>query len=158
MKRIGMGLVGAGFVGPHHLDAVRRLGYVDIVAVAGSNDASATKKAERSACRRPTAATRRCSTIPTSQVVHNATPNYLHYPVNAAALAKGKHVVSDKPLAMTAAEAKTLLDQATKAGVVHAVTFNYRGNPLVQQARHAIARGDIGTPNFCTAITCRTGC
>ena len=85
---------------------------------------------------------------PDVQVVHNATPNYLHYPVNAAALAKGKHVVSDKPLAMTAAEARKLLDQATKAGVVHAVTFNYRGNPLVQQARLAIARGDIGTPHF----------
>ena len=80
--------------------------------------------------------------------MHNATPNYLHYPVNAAAIAKGKHVVSDKPLAMTAAEGKKLLDQATKAGIVHAVTFNYRGNPLVQQARHAIARGDIGKPHF----------
>ena len=101
-----------------------------------------------SACRRPTAATKRCSTDPAIEVVHNATPNYLHYPVNAAAIAKGKHVVSDKPLAMTAAEAKKLLDQATKAGIVHAVTFNYRGNPLVQQARHAIARGDIGKPHF----------
>jgi hypothetical protein len=39
MKRIGMGLVGAGFIGPHHVDAVRRLGYVDVVAVAGSNEA-----------------------------------------------------------------------------------------------------------------------
>jgi predicted dehydrogenase len=82
------------------------------------------------------------------QVVHNATPNYLHYPINAAAIAKGKHVVSDKPLATTAAEAKKLLDQANKAGIVHAVTFNYRGNPLVQQARLAIARGDIGSPRF----------
>ena len=85
---------------------------------------------------------------PDVQVVHNTTPNYLHYPVNAAALARGKHVISDKPLAMTAAEARKLLDQATKAGVVHAVTFNYRGNPLVQQARLAIARGDIGRPHF----------
>ena len=49
---------------------------------------------------------------------------------------------------MTAAEAKKLLDAANKAGIVHAVTFNYRGNPLVQQARHAIARGDIGKPHF----------
>jgi predicted dehydrogenase len=49
---------------------------------------------------------------------------------------------------MTAAEAKTLLDAAKKAGIAHAVTFNYRGNPLVQQARHAIARGDIGKPHF----------
>ena len=45
MKRIGMGLVGAGFIGPHHVDAVRRLGYVDVVAVAGSSDASAKTKA-----------------------------------------------------------------------------------------------------------------
>ena len=49
---------------------------------------------------------------------------------------------------MTAAEAKSLRDLAVKAGIVHAVTFNYRGNPLVQQARLAIARGDIGTPTF----------
>src|SRR4029078_10602147 len=78
----------------------------------------------------------------------NATPNHLHYAVTSAALAKGKHVVSDKPLAMTAAESKKLVEEAPPAGVVAAVTFNYRGNPLVQQARHAIARGDIGTPHF----------
>jgi predicted dehydrogenase len=82
------------------------------------------------------------------QVVHNATPNYLHFPVNMAAIAKGKHVVSDKPLAMTAAEAKQLVDAANKAGIVHAVTFNYRGNPLVQHARHLVASGAIGKPNF----------
>ena len=46
MKRIGMGLVGAGFVGPHHVDAVRRLGFVDVVAVAGSSEASARAKAD----------------------------------------------------------------------------------------------------------------
>ena len=66
MKRIGMGIVGAGFVGPHHIDAVRRLGYVDVVAVAGSSEASATK-AEALGRAGPTAATRRCSTIPTSR-------------------------------------------------------------------------------------------
>jgi len=143
-----MGIVGAGFVGPHHVDAVRRLGYVDIVAVAGSSQASADKKAEAIGARKAYGGYEALLNDPDVQVVHNATPNYLHYPVNAAAIAKGKHVVSDKPLAMTAAEAKKLLDQATKAGIVHAVTFNYRGNPLVQQARTMIARGDIGKPNF----------
>jgi predicted dehydrogenase len=143
-----MGIVGAGFVGPHHVDAVRRLGYVDIIAVAGSSQASADKKAEAVGARKAYAGYEALLNDPDIQVVHNATPNYLHYPVNAAAIAKGKHVVSDKPLAMTAAEARNLLDQATKAGIVHAVTFNYRGNPLVQQARHMIARGDIGKPNF----------
>jgi predicted dehydrogenase len=148
VKRIGMGIVGAGFVGPHHIDAVRRLGYVDVVAVAGSSQASAEKKAEAVGARKAYGGYEALLNDPDIEVVHNATPNYLHYPVNAAAIAKGKHVVSDKPLAMTAAEAKKLLDQATKAGIVHAVTFNYRGNPLVQQARNMIARGDIGKPHF----------
>lgn len=148
MKRIGMGIVGAGFVGPHHVEAVRRLGYVDVVGVAGSSQASAARKAEALGARKAYGSYEALLDDPDVQVVHNATPNYLHYPINAAAIAKGKHVISDKPLAMTAAEAKALLDQATRAGVVHAVTFNYRGNPLVQQARHAIARGDIGIPRF----------
>jgi predicted dehydrogenase len=148
MKRIGMGLVGAGFVGPHHVDAVRRLGYVDIVAVAGSSKASAQAKADALHIGKAYGSYEELLNDPDIQVVHNATPNSLHYAVNSAAIAKGKHVVSDKPLAMTADEAKKLLDQATKAGIVHAVTFNYRGNPLVQQARLAIARGDIGKPTF----------
>lgn len=148
VKRIGMGIVGAGFVGPHHVDAVRRLGFVDVVAVAGSSQASADKKAEALGAQRAYGSYEALLNDPDIQVVHNATPNYLHYPVNAAAIAKGKHVVSDKPLAMTAAEARKLLDQANKAGIVHAVTFNYRGNPLVQQARTSIAKGDIGTPHF----------
>src|SRR5215203_4318126 len=143
-----MGIVGAGFVGPHHVDAVRRLGFVDVVAVAGSSEASAKAKADALGARKAYGSYEALLDDPDVHVVHNATPNYLHYPVNAAAIAKGKHVISDKPLAMTAAEAKQLLDQATKAGVVHAVTFNYRGNPLIQQARLAIARGDIGTPRF----------
>jgi predicted dehydrogenase len=143
-----MGLVGAGFVGPHHVDAVRRLGFVDIVAVAGSSDESGQRKAGALGARKGYGSYQALIDDPDVQVVHNATPNHLHYEVTAAALAAGKHVVSDKPLAMTAAQSKLLVDQAALAGVVTAVTFNYRGNPLVQQARHAIARGDIGRPHF----------
>src|SRR5688572_30775208 len=143
-----MGLVGAGFVGPHHVDAVRRLGYVDIVAVAGSNPASGQQKAATLGAARGYGSYQELIDDPNVQVVHNATPNHLHYAVTSAALAKGKHVVSDKPLAMTAAESKRLVEEARRAGVVTAVTFNYRGNPLVQHARQAIARGDIGRPRF----------
>ncbi|NUR53197.1 MAG: Gfo/Idh/MocA family oxidoreductase [Acidobacteria bacterium] len=143
-----MGLVGAGFVGPHHIDAVRRLGYVDVVAIAGSSERSAQQKADALGVRKAYGSYQALLDDPDIQVVHNATPNYLHHTVNAAAIAKKKQEVSDKPLAMTAAEAKNLLEQARSAGIVHAVTFNYRGNPLVQQARQAIARGDIGAPRF----------
>jgi len=148
MTRIGMGLVGAGFVGPHHIDAVRRLGFVDVVAVAGSSEESARGKAEALGIRKGYGSYQALLDDPDVQVVHNATPNHLHYEVTSAALARGKHVVSDKPLAMTSAQAKRLVNEAQRAGVVAAVTFNYRGNPLVQQARLAIARGDIGAPHF----------
>jgi predicted dehydrogenase len=143
-----MGLVGAGFVGPHHIDAVRRLGFVDVVALASSSDATAREKAQALGVPKSYGDYEALLDDPDVQVVHNATPNHLHYPVIAAALARGKHVVSDKPLAMTAADASALVDQARRAGVIHAVTFNYRGNPLVQEARRRIARGGIGSPHF----------
>jgi len=143
-----MGLVGAGFVGPHHIDAVRRLGFVDVVAIAGSSEASARAKADALGVPRAYGSYEALIDDPGVHVVHNATPNYLHYRVNAAAIARGKHIVSDKPLAMNAGEARALLEQARKAGVVHAVTFNYRGNPLVQEARRRIAHGEIGRPHF----------
>jgi predicted dehydrogenase len=147
-KRIGMGLVGAGFVGPHHIDAVRRLGFVDVVALAGSSDETARAKAQSLGVPKSYGRYEALLEDPQVQVVHTATPNHLHYPVIAAAIAKGKHVVSDKPLAMTAAESKALRDQARRAGIVHAITFNYRGNPLVQEARRRIADGEIGPPYF----------
>jgi predicted dehydrogenase len=148
MKRLGMGIVGAGFVGPHHVDAVRRLGFVDIVAVAGSSDESGRQKAEQLGARKGYGSYEALVADPDVNVVHVATPNYLHYDVTSAALANGKHVISDKPLAATAAESKRLVEQLKRSGLVGAVTFNYRGNPLVQQARHAIATGAIGTPTF----------
>lgn len=143
-----MGIVGAGFIGPHHVDAVRRLGFVDVVALADMNEDLAREKAASLNIPKSYGSYEAMLNDPAIQVVHNATPNFLHYPVNAAIIAKGKHVVSDKPLALTADEARKLRDQAAKAGVHNAVTFSYRGNPLVQQARHSIAQGRIGTPRF----------
>ena len=148
MTRIGMGLIGPGFVGAHHIDAVRRLGFVDVVAIAASSDASARRKAEALGVPKAYGDYEALIADPDVHVVHNTTPNYLHVPVIMAALAHRKHVISDKPLAMTAPEARRLVDAAAKAGVVHAVTFNYRGNPLVQQAREMIALGEIGPVHF----------
>jgi predicted dehydrogenase len=146
--RIGMGLVGPGFVGAHHIDAVRRLGFVDVVAVSASSDASAARKAEALGVPKAYGSFEALAEDPDVHVIHNTTPNHLHTPVIMAALARGKHVISDKPLAVTGIEAKALWDAAERAGVVHAVTFNYRGNPLVQQARAMIAAGEIGPLHF----------
>src|SRR5499427_1350132 len=123
-KRLGMGLVGPGFVGAHHIDAVRRLGFVDVVAIAATSEASARKKADALDVPKAYGSYEALVADPDVHVVHNTTPNYLHVPVILAALANGKHVVSDKPLAVNSADARRLLDAAHAAGVVHAVTFN----------------------------------
>ena len=143
-----MGLVGAGFVGPHHVDAVRRVSWARVIGVAGSSAKSAKEKAVAHGFERSYASYHELIADPDIDVVHNCTPNHLHYEVNAAVINAGKHVISDKPLGMNASEAKALLDLAVAKQVFHGVTFNYRGNPLVQHARMAITNGEIGEPRF----------
>jgi len=148
LGRIGMGLIGPGFIAPHHIDAVRRLGYVDVIAIAGSSAASAEKKAREYGVGRSYGDYKELIADPDIHVVHNTTPSHLHFPVSMAALEAGKHVISDKPLAIDPEQCRKLRDAAAAAGVVNAVTFNYRGNPLVQQARAMIAAEDIGRVVF----------
>lgn len=148
MKRLGMGLVGPGFVAAHHIDAVRRLGDVDVVAIAGSSEQSASRKAHELKVDRAYGDFQKLIDDPDIQVVHNTTPNHLHYPVIMAALAAGKHVISDKPLALNSEQSYQLREAAIAAGVAHVVTFNYRGNPLIQQARAMVASGESGGVDF----------
>ncbi len=127
---------------------MRRLGFVDVVAVAASSDRSARAKADALGVPKAYGSYEALAADPDVHVVHNTTPNNLHVPVIMAALTHRKHVVSDKPLALNAEDARSLVNAAREAGVVHAVTFNYRGNPLVQQAREMIRDGEIGEPHF----------
>jgi len=143
-----MGLVGPGFIAEHHIDAVRRLGDVEVVAIAGSSEQSAQRKAREYKVDRAYGDFKALIADPDVQVVHNTTPNHLHFAVTMAALAAGKHVISDKPLALNAEEARQLRDAAAAAGVGNVVTFNYRGNPLVQQARSMVLRGDTADLSF----------
>ncbi|MBT9331024.1 Gfo/Idh/MocA family protein [Paracidobacterium acidisoli] len=148
MRTLGMGLIGPGFVAAHHIDAVRRLGDVEVVAVAGSSQASAERKAQEYKVDRAYGDFHALIADPDVHVIHNTTPNYLHFPVVMAALAAGKHVISDKPLAPNAEEGRKLYEAALAAKVAHVVTFNYRGNPLVQQARLMIEGGETGDLSF----------
>jgi predicted dehydrogenase len=146
--KLGMGLVGPGFIAAHHLDAVRRLGDVEVVGIAGSSLESATKRARELNAGQAYAGYRELLADPAILVIHNTTPNHLHREVSLAALRAGKHVISDKPLAATLAEARELYEAAREANLAHVVTFNYRGYPLVQQARAMIAKGKVGNTVF----------
>lgn len=147
-RKLGMGLVGPGFVAPHHIDAVRRLGNVEVVALAGSSIERAQNKATELSVPKAYGSYEELVADPAIDVVHNSTPNHLHYPVNLAVIQAAKHIVSDKPLAASVSDCVHLTRAAESAAVVNAVTFNHRGYPLAQQMRSMIAAGDIGTPVF----------
>ena len=145
---LGMGLVGPGFVAPHHLDAVRRLGNVEVVALAGSSLERAERKAAELGVPKAYGNYEDLIADPAIDVVHNTTPNHLHFPVNLTVIQAGKHIVSDKPLATSATECACLAEAADTAAVVNAVSFNHRGYPLAQHMRSTIAAGEIGAPVF----------
>ena len=75
-----------------------------------------------------------------------ATPNVTHPEIALAAIANGKHVLCEKPLALNAADAKRMADAATQAGVRHMTAFTYRFVPAMRYLAHLVARGDLGQP------------
>ncbi len=107
----------------------------------------------------PTTAVEALLAHPGLQVVHNCTPNHLHAQINRQILAAGLHVFSEKPLCMTAEEARELVALAARAGVVHGVSFVYRQFAMVnQQAAAMIRHGEVGRIFAAQAAICRTGC
>jgi len=128
MDVIRAGVIGTGFIGPAHVEALRRLG-IEVVGIAGSSPERARPKAEALNIRKVYADWRDLVADPAVNVVHITTPNYLHYPMAKAAIEAGKHVVCEKPLAMNSQQSAELLRLATQAGVVHAVNYNIRFYP-----------------------------
>jgi predicted dehydrogenase len=134
-KKLKAGIIGTGFIGPAHVEAIRRLGYVEVAAVAERGQELAERKAAELSIPKAYGDYHQLLADPEIDVVHNCTPNHLHFEVNRDILAAKKHVVSEKPLAMDSTESRELVRLAEASGVVHAIDFNYRYMPLVQQAR-----------------------
>ncbi len=145
MKKLCAGVIGTGFVGPAHVEAVNRCGYGEVIAIAGSSEEKARAKASELQIKRAYGNYMDLIKDEDIQVIHNCTPNNLHFPINKAILAAGKHVISEKPLAFDLREAKLLMAAADRSSVVHAVVYNYRHYPLVAQLREMIQSGELGT-------------
>ena len=145
MKRIKVGVIGTGFIGPAHIEALRRLGNIDVVALAECSDDVARSKAETLGIDKYYGDYRELLKDGRIQSVHICSPNYLHYEMAKAALEAGKHVICEKPLAISVAEAKELVELADdKQGLVNAVNFNIRYYPLMRQLRLMVEKGDMG--------------
>jgi predicted dehydrogenase len=137
-------VVGTGFIGPVHVEALRRLG-LPVLGVAGSSPGRAREAAERLRLPRAFASLDELLADPAIGVVHLTSPNRFHHEQCKQILAAGKHLICEKPLAMTSAETGELVALADRAPVVTAVNYNVRFYPLCREARQRIAEGDLGT-------------
>ncbi len=132
-------VVGTGFMGRVHVDALRRLG-VNVAGVVGSSAA----KAEAAALGPVYPSFDAMLADGRVQVVHITTPNHLHHAQAKAAVEAGKHVVCEKPLAITSRESRELVEIAEASGLVNAVNYNLRFYPLVQHLHGVITAGELG--------------
>ena len=149
ISEIGAAVIGTGFIGTVHVEALRKIG-VQVRGVLGSTPDRGAARADALGVRHGYASLDEILADPSVDVVHVTSPNHLHVPQASAVLAAGRHVVCEKPLAMTAAESAALVAQAAASGLVNAVNFNIRFYPLHQHVREIVAAGDLGDIRFVT--------
>ncbi len=146
---IGAAVIGTGFIGAVHIEALRRLG-VRLTGVLGSSAARGAERAAALGVGRAYGGLDELLADPAVDVVHVTSPNVAHYPQVRAILAAGKHVICEKPLAMTSAQSSEMVELARASGKVAAVCYNIRFYPLNQQARGMMAAGALGQPRLIT--------
>lgn len=148
MEKIKVGIIGTGFIGPTHIEAIRRLGFVEVLGIAETSKEAAERKAAKLGIPKAYGNYREMLQDDEIQVVHNCTPNYLHFAINKEIILAGKHVLSEKPLAMSSLESAELLALATEKKVVHGVNFNYRQFPVLKQLETMVKTDKIGKVNL----------
>ena len=144
MKRIKVGLIGTGYIGMVHLEMLRRLGGVEVVALADTNGELARQAAAKFGIPRVHETADALIADREVEVVHDCAPNNVHFAINAAAIKAGKDVLSEKPLALDSRESAELLAMAEAHGTLTAINFCYRYYPVVQEAAARARRGDLG--------------
>ncbi len=140
---ISAAVIGTGFIGTVHIGALRRLG-VPIIGVLGSNPKRTADAAAELGIGHAYVSLQEMINDPRVQVVHVTSPNFAHYEQVKTILSAGKHVICEKPLAMTSAQSAEMLTLAQASGRITAVCYNTRFYPLNQHARGMVAAGDLG--------------
>jgi predicted dehydrogenase len=140
---IGAAVIGSGFIGTVHIEALRRIG-VRVHGLLGSSPERGLERAERLSVDRAYASLDELLNDERVEVVHVTSPNHLHHPQVKEILAAGRNVVCEKPLAVTAAESSELVELAARSGKISAVNFNIRFYPLNQHLRGFVAEGGLG--------------
>jgi predicted dehydrogenase len=142
-KRLSAVVVGTGFIGPVHVEGLRRAG-VHVAGIVGSSPDKSQLAAEQLGLPRGYATLDDVLADPAVDSVHLATPNRLHFAQAAAVLRAGKHVLCEKPLAMTSAETAELVRIAAESARAAGVAYNIRFYPLCHEAAARVADGSLG--------------
>jgi predicted dehydrogenase len=142
-SEIGAAVIGSGFIGTVHVEALRRLG-IQVHGILGSSPERAANRARQLGVARGYGSLGELLADERVEVVHVTSPNHLHHPQVVEILDAGRHVVCEKPLAMTANESADLAERAARSGKVNAVNFNIRFYPLNQHAHELVAAGELG--------------
>ncbi|MFN0114027.1 MAG: Gfo/Idh/MocA family protein [Paracoccaceae bacterium] len=142
-------VIGTGFIGTVHIQALRRLG-IPVAGVLGSSGERGRARAEALGVGHAYGSLDELLADVSVGAVHVTSPNHLHHPQAMAILAAGKHVVCEKPLAMTAAQSAEMVAAARKSGKVAAVCYNTRFYPLNQHMRGMVAAGEMGEVRLIT--------
>ncbi len=146
---IGAAVIGTGFIGTVHVEALRRIG-VQVRGVLGSTPERGQARADALGVPRAYASLDALLADPAVEIVHVTSPNDLHLPQARQILEGGRHVVCEKPLAMSAVESRELVDLAGRTGLINAANFNIRYYPLNQHAHEVVTSGEIGDVRLVT--------
>jgi predicted dehydrogenase len=149
LSDIGAAVIGSGFIGTVHTEGLRRIG-VQVRGILGSSAERAAASARRLGVPTAWASLDELLDDATVDVVHVTSPNHLHHPQVKAILAAGKHVICEKPLAMTSTESAELVALAEASDRITAVNFNIRFYPVNQHLRESIADGSLGDVRLIT--------
>lgn len=136
-------VVGTGFMGPVHVEGLRRTG-IPVAGILGSTAEKSRAQAERLGLPKGYASFEEVLDDPQVRVVHLATPNRLHFPQASAALRAGKHVLCEKPLGMTSMETAELVELARHSRLATCVAYNIRFYPLCHEAAVRVRNGELG--------------
>ena len=147
---INVAVIGTGYIGPLHIEALRRITGVAVRGVMDANAELARRTADRYNIETVYPDFAAVLADRSVHVIHTCTPNRLHFEMNKAAIAAGKHILSEKPLAMTLAQAAELTERAESAGIATGINFCYRYYPVVLEMALRIRRGDAGDIRMAT--------
>jgi predicted dehydrogenase len=147
MPTTGVAIIGLGFVGKAHLEALRRLA-IPVRGILGSSPERTQEAVRDLKLEHAYSSLEELCSDSSVSAVHICSPNYVHYGQAKAAMEAGKHVMCEKPLAMDTRQSSSLIDLSRKLKLVGAVTYNLRYYPLCQEARAIVQKGLIGEPRL----------